>query len=679
VTDWLPIHDPVLVFAIVATLILLAPIVMERWRMPGMIGLLIAGAMLGPNAFGVLERDQSFVLLGTVGLLYIMFAAAVEIDLSVLKRYRLHSLWFGLLTFAIPMVFGIVVGRLVAGFGWPSTFLLACIFAAHTLLAYPIASRLGISGNPAVTTAVGGTVVADTLALLVLAGVTSSVRGEVDDWFWYRLALTLALYVAIIQICLPLVARWFFRNLGRDGVSQFVFVLAMVFGCAALAPAAGAEPLIGAFLAGLALNRLIPHDGTLMNRIRFVGEAIFVPFFLISLGMLLDLRVFVAGPYAWLVAFTLIVAVFAGKWLAAECTRPLLGYGRDQARLVFGLSLPHAAVTLAVTLVGYDLGLFDDAVVNGVILMMFFTCGIAPFLVEHHGRALALAESDGRPDYRLPPQRVLVACSHLDSAGPLLELAVMLRDQAQNQPIYTLAVIEEGFDAPREVERAERMLGQTVSQLAAAEVPAQAVTRIDLNAASGILRARRELRATEVVVGWQGNTGPRERLFGSMLEHLARDRGYTLIVARQVTPLNTCRRLIVALPPNAEREPGFAAFVAVLGRVVRQLGAPLLVVGEVGADEELREALRPLAAANGYRLQPLQRWTAMRRTLTALATDEDLLVICGARPGSLAWEPLLASLPARLAARLPAVNLLVVYPPERADDRDEELFTEMRF
>lgn len=678
-TDWLPVHDPVLVFAIVAALILLAPIVMERWRMPGMIGLLLAGALLGPNAFGVLERDQSFVLLGTVGLLYIMFSAAVEIDLSVLKRYRLHSVGFGLLTFVVPMALGLVAGRLVIGFEWPGAFLIASIFASHTLLTYPIASRLGITGNPAVTTAVGGTVITDTLALLVLVGVTSAVRGVADNWFWVQLALSLGLYVAAIQIGVPFIARGFFRNLGRDGISQFVFVLAMVFGCAALAPLAGAEPLIGAFLAGLALNRLIPHHGTLMNRIRFVGEAIFVPFFLISLGMLLDLRVFLAGPYAWLVAFTLILTVYAAKWLAAEFTRPLLGYSLDQARLVFGLSLPHAAVTLAVTLVGHDLGLFGDAVVNGVILMIFFTCCVAPFLVEHHGRALALADSHVRPDYRLPPQRILVACSHLTSACPLLELAVLLRDRAQNQPIYPLVVIEEGFDAPEEVERAELMLGQTVGQLAAAEVPAQAVTRIDLNAASGILRARRELRATEVLVGWQGSSGPRERLFGSMLEHLARDPEYTLVIARQVAPLNTCRRVIVALPPNAEHEPGFAAFVALLGRLVRQLGAPLVVVAEAGAGSVLRRELQPLAALADLRLQPVERWTAMRRTLAGFTTPEDLLVICGARPGSLAWEPLLASLPARLATRLPAVNMLVVYPPERVEYRDEEPLTEIRF
>jgi Kef-type K+ transport system membrane component KefB/nucleotide-binding universal stress UspA family protein len=678
VTDLLPIHDPVLVFAIVATLILLAPIIMERWRLPGMIGLLLAGAVLGPNALGVLERDQSFVLLGTVGLLYIMFSAALEIDISVLKRYRVHSVVFGLLTFAIPMALGAVVSRLVLGFDWPASLLLASSFASHTLLTYPIASRLGITTNRAVTTAVGGTVITDTLALLVLAGVANSVRGQVDDYFWYRLAISLALYVALIQIGVPILARWFFRNLGRDGVSQFVFVLAIVFGCAALAHVAGAEPLVGAFLAGLALNRLIPHHGTLMNRIRFTGEAIFVPFFLLSLGMLLDVRVFAAGLYAWLVAVTMVVTVVLTKWLASESTRILLGYDRDQARLVFGLSVPHAAVTLAVTIVGYELGLFGDEVVNGAILMIFVTCCLAPVLVERHGRAIALAAADELPEVKPAQQRILVACSQLESARPLLELAVILHDREQQHPIYPLMVVEEGFNAADEVARAEDLLSNAIGQLAAAEVPAQSVTRIDINAASGILRARRELRATDVIIGWQGKKAPRERLFGSTLEHLARDRDYTLIVSRIVQPLNTCQRVVLALPPNIELEPGFASAAGLLANLTRQLGTSLLIIAEQDQEARLRVRLRPFKALVDFKFRPIERWTALRRAVTELTSEDDLLIVCGARPGSLAWEPLLTSLPTRLATRLPRTNVLAVYQPERTDDRDDDPATEIR-
>lgn len=677
----LPIDDPVLVFAIVAALILLAPIVMARWRLPGMTGLLIAGAVLGPNGFGVLARDQSFVLLGSVGLLYIMFTAALEIDMSVLRRYRTHSLVFGLMTFALPIGFGLVVGRLL-GFGWPATILLASTFASHTLLTYPIASRLGITRDRAVTTSVGGTIVTDTLALLVLAVIASIARGQMGDYFWAQLALGLAIYFVAVLVGLPILARWFFRSTGQDGVSEFVFVLAAVFGCAAISPLMGSEPIVGAFLVGLALNRLIPHHGTLMNRIRFTGDAIFIPFFLLSIGMLLDLSIFSGGARAWLVALAMSLTVVVTKWLAAQSTRLLFGYSRDQAQLVFGLTVPQAAATLAATMVGYDLGLFDDAVVNGAIMMIFVSCFIAPTVVDRHGRALALVSSQAPTDVEDDAQRLLVACKGHASGAALIELAVLLHERGSPLPVQTLSVVQEGADAADEVAAAEEMLARHVAALSAAEIPAQPVTRIDLSAASGIMRARRELRATTVIVGWRMRESPRERFFGSMLEQLLRDRHYALVLCRLVQPLNTNRRILLGLPPNADLEPGFLVASTLLANLVSQLGATLVVLAEGKQETGLRKQFQRRGTLAGFRFEALQRWTAMRGTLAASARDDDLIVIYGVRPGGLAWEPLLASLPQRLAARLPRNNLLVIYPPEPRERREDvpygEAATEIR-
>lgn len=181
--DMFPITSPVVVFALVASLILVCPILLARYRLPGMLGLLFAGALLGPNALNVLARDQSFVLFGTVGLLYIMFIAALEIDMQQLKRSKSHTLLFGLLTFIIPQATGTAIALLL-GFDWLAAILLASMFASHTLLAYPIASRLGISRNPAVTTAVGGTIITDTLALLVLAVIATMAKGELSEHYW---------------------------------------------------------------------------------------------------------------------------------------------------------------------------------------------------------------------------------------------------------------------------------------------------------------------------------------------------------------------------------------------------------------------------------------------------------------------------------------------------------------
>ncbi len=667
-TDLLPVNDPVLVFALVALLILLAPIIMARYRLPGMIGLLLAGAVLGPNALGVLARDQSFVLFGTVGLLYIMFTAALEIDMAVLKRYRVHSVVFGLLTFAVPQGVGTLVGRLL-GFDWPAALLTGAMFASHTLLPYPIASRLGIVRNPAVTTAVGGTIITDTLALLVLAVIAGAAHGTMDEAFWYRLAIGLTIYVLAILIGLPRLARWFFRNVGRgDGVTEFVFVLATVFGCASLAHLAGAEPILGAFLAGLALNRLIPHNSTLMNRIRFTGEAVFVPFFLLSVGMLLDVRIFAGDLRAWLVAAALVVTVGPAKWLAAAATRVLLGYDRDQAGVVFGLSLAHAAATLAVTSVGHGLGLFDDAVVNGAILMILVTCVAAPWLVDRHGRNLAIAQEEAELEPSGPPQRILVALSKPETAPRLLELAQMVRDPAQGQPLYPLSVVEDVGGSHEQIARVEKMLAEAMHDLAAAEVPAQPLTPIDLNFADGVLRARREQRGTEVIVGWSAKTTP-EFFFGSMLERLLRDRHYTLIVSRTERPLNTCHRVVLAIPPHADHEHGFPEAVGIVKRLARQLGAPLVVLTEKAHEARVRKRVQAVKPAVDVKLLSVEHWSSVPLAIADFKADDDLLVLYGVRTGGLAWRPLSGNLHTRLAERFPATSLLVIYPAEPREER----------
>jgi Kef-type K+ transport system membrane component KefB len=664
----LPVENPVVVFAIVASLILLAPVVMARWRLPGTVGLLLAGALLGPHAFGVLARDQSFVLFGTVGLLYIMFTAALEIDLAVLKRYRVHGVVFGLLTFAIPQGVGALVAHYILRFDWMTAILLASLFASHTLIAYPVASRLGLSRNQAVTTAVGGTIVTDTLALLVLAVIAGASRGAIDEGFWLRLSGALMLYFAAILIGLPMLGRWFFRKARHDGVAEFVFVLAAVFGCASLAHLFGSEPVVGAFLAGLALNRLIPQNGVLMNRIRFTGDAIFIPFFLLWVGMLLDVSVFAADLRAWAIALGMVGTVVLTKWLAAQATRPLLGYGRAQARVVFGLSVAQAAGTLAATMVGYEIGLFDDAVVNGAILMILVTCILAPWQVHRHGRELALAIEQEAEEVEVPSQRVMVALSDRTPADPLVELALLIRDPAAQQPVFPVTVVEDGAGAGHKIRRAEQTLAKTVGLLAAADVPSRPLTRIDLNLASGILRARRELRGTDVIMGWSARTTSSGLFFGSVLESMLEERDYTLLLARQTAPLASCGRILFIVPPNAEHEAGFASAVRLVTRLAHQMGAGLLAVVASESEERVRRRMRSAGVSADVQFLPLARWSGLLRGIDAELRPDDALVLCGVRVGGVAWRPAMGSLRIRLAMHFPGHNLVVVYPPAESDE-----------
>jgi Kef-type K+ transport system membrane component KefB len=668
----LPVTDPVLIFAIVSGLILLAPIVLGRWRLPGMIGLLIAGALLGPNGFGVLARDMSFVLFGTVGLLYIMFTAALEVDMAVLKRSRTSTLVFGLLTFAVPMTLGILVARLVLSFNWPASLLLASTFASHTLLTYPIASRLGLVRNPAVTTAVGGTIITDTLALLVLAVIAGMVRGEAGGAFWVQLIIGLTLYTAAILFILPLVARWFFRYVARDGVAEFVFVLAVVFAISAAAHTAGSEPIVGAFLAGLALNRLIPHNGVLMNRIQFTGEAIFVPFFLLSVGMLLDVRIFLGGFQAWLVAGSMVVTVITGKFLAAWIAGRVLGYNRNEYMLIFGLSVPQAAATLAATIVGFEIGLFDEFVVNGAIMMIFVSCILAPIVVQRHGREVALAEAIAPSEVDLlPPRRILVGASNPTVSQRLAELAILLRDPRSAESVHLLRILPDGSVSAAAESAAQDSLASVASLLSAAEIKTESRVRPAISVGTGLLAARQEVEATDLLIGWPETGSTNQLLLGSLIQQLLRDRYFSLLVGRLPGSLQATKRIVLVLPTHAEHEDGFLEAIRHLRHLATQLAAPIHVLTERRASAAFQVYFRDFELSENVKFHTIESWAKLARGLAKGKQPDDLVIVYGIRRGGLSWSPGDDALPGKVAAALPATNLLFYYPAEVAPSGEE--------
>lgn len=371
----LPLKNPVLLFSLILFIILFAPILLNKLRIPHLIGLIIAGAIIGPNGLNLMERDMSIILFGTVGLLYIMFLAGLEIDLADFKKNSGKSLIFGLLTFLIPMGLGMAAGIYLLDFSLPTSILLASMFASHTLIAYPIVSKLGVAKNRAVNVTVGGTMITDTLALLVLAVIAGMQTGEINQEFWIRLGVSVVVFGLIVMLLFPIIGRWFFKRFD-DNISQYIFVLGMVFLGAFLAELAGIEHIIGAFLAGLALNRLIPHTSPLMNRIEFVGNALFIPFFLIGVGMLIDYTAFIKDFETIKVAGVMTVIAIIAKYIPAFITQKIFGYNADERRLIFGLSSAQAAATLAAVLVGYGIitgyenfESYDEAVLkNGKII-----------------------------------------------------------------------------------------------------------------------------------------------------------------------------------------------------------------------------------------------------------------------------------------------------------------------
>jgi Kef-type K+ transport system membrane component KefB len=665
------IHDPVVIFALVTLLILGTPFAMAKIKMPGMVGLLLAGALLGPNALGLLERDSSFILLGKVGLIYIMFTAALEVDLGVFKRYRVHAGVFGVLTFILPQTLGSLVAFYVLGFDWPASILLASLFASHTLLAYPVASRLGLAKSQAVTTTVGGTMVTDTAALLVLAVVAGTAQGELNEAFWWRLGVSLAIYVTVIFFGVPRLGRWLFKRVSDDGAAQFVFVLATVFTCAALAHAAGVEDIVGAFLAGIALNRLIPHNSTLMNRIVFTGEAIFVPFFLISVGMLLDARVLFGGLQTWLVAGAMVVTVMVTKWMAAHATRPFLKFSGDEAQMIFGLSVAQAAATLAAVMVGHSLWeegkleYFDHTVVNGPIVMILFTCTLAPVLVDRYGRRVAAKQAaEEVVDLGAPPQRILVPLRD-QHASTLIDLAIVLRDESQAQPLYLAHATRDDAEVANGVAKGEKLLFHAIEHAAAAEVPTHPLSRVDADIGAALVRARKELRINHVVLEWDGKPSASDRVLGSVIDPVLADGYATVLLARLTHPLGTTTRVSFALPPGRLDDPALPDAISAIKRIAAQTGAPLSLLAEREEIERAKKLVVSTKPACKVELHPLESWVSLNQALVDRLTEHDLVVLYGVRPSD-TDDASLARSPLALASRFPEVNLIVVYGPTNA-------------
>ncbi|MFA9479303.1 cation:proton antiporter [Phycisphaerales bacterium AB-hyl4] len=659
----LPITDPVLIFALVMILILLGPAAARRLGMPGLVGLIIGGAIVGEAGLGLIARPGTMELLGTVGLLYLMFAAGLGLDLAQFSRQRNRSVIFGLVSFFIPQIMGVLAGVYLLGFDLIPAVLLGSIVGSHTLLALPIAKRIGIARNTAITMATGGTIVTDALSLTVLAVVAALAAGEMTAMFWITFPLMVGAYAASIIIGLPIIGRWFYRSVQREANTEFVFLLVVLFISAALSDAVGLAPIVGAFLAGLVMNRLVPDTGPLMNRVHFVGEALFIPFFLLAVGMLVDFRVLVSWNVWWL-ALVFTSLVFVGKGGSALLVARLFKNTREEGWAIAGLSIPQAAATLAVTLVGYRLELFTSEVVNAVVVMMLLTCLVGPWLVERFGRQVALQEEKAPYRPTDAPQRMLVPLGNPATADALMDLAFSIRDQDSHEPVYPLTVARDDGQVEAHVAAGEKMLGHAVIHAAGASVPVIPVTRVDINVANGITRAVTELRISNIVVGWNGYGGGRQRIFGGILDQVLQQTQQAVMICRMQRLLNTTEQIVIVVPPLTDRQPGFDVMVRMLKLMAHHISAKLRVVTTEETWTAVRRVFekgRPEVTVN---FEPVSIWSNLLPVLDKTVEEHDILALFSARKGRLAWQPMLDRLPSTFARRFDEQNLLVVYPSE---------------
>ena len=679
----LPLADPVLKFLLILLIILAAPLLLNKLRVPHLLGLIIAGAIIGPNGFNLVLRDSSIILSGTAGLLFIMFLAGLEIDMGDFKKNSGKSLVFGMYTFLIPMILGTVVGLWVLDFSMETSVLLASMFASHTLIAYPIISKLGISKNNAVSITVGGTMITDTLALLVLTIIVGMATGNADNAFWIRLGVSIVIFALIVLLVFPFIGRWFFKRV-HDNISQYIFVLSMVFFGAFLAQLAGMEAIIGSFLAGLALNRLIPQSSPLMNRVEFVGNAIFIPFFLLSVGMLIDYRAFFTSFETIKVGMVMIIVATAAKYAAAWLTQKTFRLSVDQRSVIFGLSNAQAAATLAAVMVGYNvilgtdangapIRLLNESVLNGTILMILVTCAIASFSAQKGAHNIAMKESgEETEDKDTKDEHILIPVSNEETVEELVNLSLAIKSKTNTSGLYALKVIDNQNSDDKTLKSSKRVLQTAVDTAAATDTRLKGLLRYDLSISNAITSVVKEREITDLVLGLHKEKDIPAAFLGNIVENVLQHSSVTTFIYKPVQPLATIKRHLIILPDRAEKEIGFIPVMNRVWNVLQNTGAKVVFYGS----EDTLKAIKKLFAKRAGEISYVNfsDWDDFLIVFRDVKADDSMWVIFSRKEGY-SYDPVMPRIPGYLNKYFQSNSFILSYPIQASMDEGTRYLT----
>lgn len=665
----LPLADPVLKFLLILLIILAAPLLLNKLRIPHLLGLIIAGAIIGPHGFNLVLRDSSIILSGTAGLLYIMFLAGLEIDMADFKRNSTKSLAFGMYTFLIPMILGTVVGIWVLQFNVLTSVLLASMFASHTLIAYPIISKLGISKNKAVSITVGGTMITDTLALLVLTIIVGMATGQVNDMFWIRLGVSILIFALIVLFGFPFIGRWFFKHV-HDNISQYIFVLVMVFLGSFLAQVAGMEAIIGAFLSGLALNRLIPQSSPLMNRVEFVGNAIFIPFFLLGVGMLIDYRTFFTCFETIKVGLIMIIVATAAKYIAAWMTQKTFHLSTDQRSVIFGLSNAQAAATLAAVMVGYNvitgtdangepIRLLNESVLNGTILMILVTCTIASFAAQKGAHNIAAQDISDKEENKKESEHILIPVSNEETVEELVNLSLAIKSPQNKNGLFALKVIDNHHSDEKALKQSRRVLQTAVNTAAATDTRMKDLLRYDLSISNAIASVVKEREITDLVVGLHKEKDIPAAFLGHIVESVLAESSVSTFIYKPAQPISTVRRHLIIIPELAEKEIGFNQIIFRLRNVTQNTGAATVFYGSEATLNALKKLLAKKSGEASY--IEFNDWDDFLIVFRDIKPDDTMWIILSRKEG-LSYAPAMARIPKYLNKYFQANSFVLAYP-----------------
>ncbi len=658
------ITAPVPIFLTVMAIILLTPLVLSRLRIPHVIGLIVAGVVVGPHGFNLLARDMSFEVFGQVGILYLMFLAGIEIDMYHLRKNLRKGMTFGLFTFIIPLILGALVAMAALRMHFLEATLLASMFAAHTLIAYPIVTRFGVTKSPAVVIAIAGTIVTVLGSLIVLAGVLGVYRdGSVASLI--PVLCYLALYCVGLIYIYPRVTRYFFKHYS-DGIAQFIYVMVMVFGAAALASFIGLEGVFGAFFAGLVLNRFIPARSPLMGRLEFVGNAIFIPYFLIGVGMLIDLHVVMDGWTTLYTAAVMSAVAMLSKWIAAWVTQKVYRLTPVDRSIMYQLSNAHTAVALAVVMIGYEMHLFDVTVLNGTVVMILVTCTVSSFGTERAASRLKVqlleqADEDSVRDDATTHPRTLVAISNPLTAPSIVDLALSMRfpDTSVAGDLYALHVRNDNSASSKAIGRNSLDVAERAAS--AVETNLTAIERFDLNFITGVLNTMEERDITELVLGIHRRTSIIDSFLGEKIEQLLRSTNRMVVMSRCFIPLATVTRILVAVPKKAQFETGFRRWVQAVGNLGRQVGCRVEFWCEDSTAPLIRTVITQSKLGIRMSFSTVESYDDFVIKSSEI-NDDDLLIVVSARRSSVSFDSDMDAVPEYLQKYLAGNNLIVIYP-----------------
>ena len=676
----LPISDPTWIFFLVLAIILFAPIIFERLHIPHIIGMILAGVLVGEHGFNILARDSSFELFGQVGLYYIMFLAGLEMNMEDFKSIRFKAVTLGLLAFIVPMVIGVWTNLNLLGYGLITSILLASMYASHTLVTYPIVQRYGVTRQRSVGIAVGGTAVTDTLTLIVLAVISGLYKGDVSDMYWLWMLLKVVVLGTVILYTFPRIGRWFFRRYS-DGVVQFIFVLAMVFLGAGLMAFVGMEGILGAFLVGLVLNRLIPQVSPLMNHLEFVGNALFIPYFLIGVGMLINVDVLFGHVDSIKVASVMIVVALVGKWIASWLTQKIFGMSNREGNLMYGLSTAQAAATLAAVMVGYNIimpsgeRLLNEDVLNGTILLILVTCIVSSFITEDAAKRIAMDDNAAAvgEEYSQEQERILVPVANPGTINSLMSLALVVRDEKVRDNLVALSVINDNNDSKKLEMLARRNLERAAQIAASAGVTLKTVSRFDLNITTGILHTAKENNITSLIIGLHYKSSIVDSFFGKMTENLLKNTSRQVMIVNLLMPVNTLRRIVVAVPPKAEYEPGFVKWVTQICRMGTQLGCWVYFYGEEMTLGYIKGVISKKRFTTRTRFFTMDSWDDLLMLSNRINYDH-LFVVVSARRGFISYDNSFDKLPMQISRYFNNSSVMILFPEQKGSPIDNLSF-----